>query len=65
MKTKISNTVLAAVFLLSVVAALPGCSSATPTETPGVERMGQFVLKQFGPELWTVVGLSVRQHPAG
>lgn len=32
------------------------CSSATPTDTPGVERMGRTVLRQNGPELWTVLG---------
>jgi hypothetical protein len=35
---------------------LTGCSTATPTDTPGVDRMGAYVLKQFGPELWTVLG---------
>jgi len=46
-------TVLA---LVGVAVTLVGCSSSTPTDTPGVERLGQTVLKQFGPELWTVLG---------
>jgi hypothetical protein len=33
-----------------------GCTTATPTDTPGVERMGAYVLRQFGPQLWTVLG---------
>lgn len=35
---------------------MTSCSTSTPTDTPGVERLGQYVLKQFGPELWTVLG---------
>ena len=46
-------TVLA---LAAVSVTLVGCSSATPTDTPGVERMGRSVLQQLGPELWTVLG---------
>ena len=42
--------------LMIVVAATFGCSSATPTDTPGVDRMGQYILRQYGPELWTVLG---------
>ena len=53
---KISKNVVAVLVLLGVVATLAGCSSATPTATPGVESMGQYVLRQFGPELWTVIG---------
>jgi hypothetical protein len=39
----------------TVIAATIGCSSATPTDTPGVDRVGQYILRQFGPELWTVL----------
>ena len=35
---------------------LVSCSSARPTDTPGVERMGRSILRQYGPELWTVLG---------
>jgi len=35
---------------------MSGCTSATPTDTPGVDRMGDYVLRQFGPQLWTVLG---------
>jgi hypothetical protein len=56
MKSKILTSVFAAVVLAGVAVTLVGCSSATPTDTPGVDRMGQYILRQFGPELWTVLG---------
>lgn len=56
MKSNILRSVLTATVLLGLVATINGCSSATPTDTPGVERLGQYILKQFGPELWTVLG---------
>ena len=49
------NSVLAAA-LVGVVLGLAGCSSATPTDTPGVDRLGQYILRQEGPELWVVLG---------
>jgi len=56
MKTKTSQAALAAMTVLVLAVTFTGCSTATPTDTPGVDRMGQYVLKQFGPELWTVLG---------
>ena len=53
MKTTSIITVLA---LVGVAVTLVSCSSATPTETPGIERMGRSVLRQSGPELITVLG---------
>jgi hypothetical protein len=32
-----------------------GCSSAVPTETPGVERLGAYVLRYQGPEVEAVL----------
>ena len=55
MKSKISKTLVASMIVVGVVSTLTGCSSATPTDTPGVDRAGKFILKQFGPELWTVL----------
>ena len=55
MKSNVTKAVIGAVIIVSVVATLTGCSSATPTDTPGVDRVGQHILKQFGPELWTVL----------
>ena len=56
MKTNISKAVVAAMVVLGLAVTLTGCSTATPTDTPGVDRMGGYVLKQYGPELWTVLG---------
>jgi hypothetical protein len=39
---------------LAIVTAL-GCSTAVPTATPGVERLGNTVLRYTGPELEAVV----------
>lgn len=44
------------VVVVGVALTMTSCSTGTPTDTPGVERMGQYILKQFGPELWTVLG---------
>lgn len=48
---------LTAAIVLGVAAAFVawGCSSATPTDTPGVTRMGDYILMQEGPELWAVL----------
>jgi hypothetical protein len=56
MKSKTLMPGVAATVLAGVAATLMSCSSATPTDTPGVERMGRAVLRQYGPELWTVLG---------
>lgn len=45
---------LLAVAVLAVVGI--ACSSATPTGTPGVDRMGQTVLRYQGPEIEAVIG---------
>lgn len=42
--------------LLTATIALTGCSSAVPTDTPGVDRLGEYVLRQEGPEVDTVLG---------
>jgi len=56
MKTTFSRIVVVIVAVAGAAVTLTGCSTATPTDTPGVDRMGQYVLKQFGPELWTLLG---------
>lgn len=45
---------LLAVAVLAVLGI--ACSSATPTGTPGVDRMGQTVLRYIGPEIEAVIG---------
>ena len=56
MKRKIARNGLVAAALLGVVMTLGGCSTSTPTDTPGVDRLGEYILRQEGPELWTVLG---------
>ena len=48
------KTNLNILLVLALIAVPFGCSSATATDTPGVDRMGQYILRQYGPELWTV-----------
>jgi len=40
---------------LGVMVAVTSCSSAVPTETPGVERLGQYILRQKGAEAEVVL----------
>lgn len=42
--------------LLGAVVAAAACSSAVPTETPGVEQVGQYLMRQNGSEADVVVG---------
>lgn len=56
MKKADIKTTITAVAVIGLAATILGCSSATPTDTPGVDRMGRYVLKQDGPQLWTVLG---------
>jgi len=56
MKTASFKHIVTLIVVVGVALTLTSCSTGTPTDTPGVERLGQFILKQFGPELWTVLG---------
>ncbi|HSO23905.1 MAG TPA: hypothetical protein VLT81_13415 [Chondromyces sp.] len=56
MKSKRMATLSILAITAAGLAVTSGCTSATPTDTPGVERMGEYVLRQFGPQLWTVLG---------
>jgi hypothetical protein len=42
--------------LLGAVVAAAACSSAVPTETPGVEQLGQYLMRQNGSEADVVLG---------
>jgi hypothetical protein len=53
---KIAKAVAVVTAAVTMIVTVTGCSTATPTDTPGVERAGRYVLKQFGPELWAVLG---------
>jgi hypothetical protein len=52
---------LALVAAMSVVA----CSSAEPTDDPGVDRMGKYILMNKGPEAEVVVGYRYAQQTLG
>lgn len=41
---------------LSLTVLALGCSSAVPTDTPGVDQLGQYILQQEGPEVDVVLG---------
>ena len=56
MKSVLVKNAFLSVVVIGLAATFLGCSSATPTDTPRVDRMGRYVLKQDGPELWTVLG---------
>jgi len=56
MKTASPRFFVALIVVVGVALTITSCSTGSPTDTPGVERLGQYVLKQFGPELWTVLG---------
>jgi hypothetical protein len=43
------------VLMLGVTVAITSCSSAVPTETPGVERLGQYILRAKGAQADVVV----------
>jgi hypothetical protein len=44
------------VALGTLLAVAVGCSSAVPTETPGVERLGEYILRERGAEAEVVLG---------
>ena len=56
MKSASFKAIVTLLVVVGVASTMMSCSSGTPTDTPGVERLGQYILKQFGPELWTVLG---------
>jgi len=65
MKSKYFKAITLVAAVLALTVSLTGCSSATPTDTPGVERLGAHILKQFGPELWTVLGYKFASSQLG
>lgn len=56
-------------FFLSVVvglvAAVTACSSAVPTETPGVERLGKYILRENVPNANVVLGYKYAEQSLG
>jgi hypothetical protein len=51
--------------LIGAVVVVTGCSSAVPTETPGVERLGQYILRQNGSEADVVLGYKYASQSLG
>ena len=51
--------------LVVALISLVGCSSAKPTDDPGVDRMGKYILMQKGPETEVVVGYRYAQNSLG
>ena len=58
---KIPTLGLLVVALISLV----GCSSAEPTDDPGVDRMGKYMLMNKGPEAETLIGYRYAQQNLG
>ena len=46
-----ARTMVLPVVALGAVVLLTACSSAVPTDTPGVDQLGKYILRQQGPEL--------------
>lgn len=65
MKSINKRRIVTILALIGLAATTVSCSSTTPTDTPGVERMGRYVLRQYGPELWTVLGYKFANSQIG
>lgn len=63
MRTPRNWTIAAAALAAGSALALLGCTTATPTETPGVDRLGATILRYRGPEVDVV--LSYRMPTIG
>jgi hypothetical protein len=63
MKTLKNTSALTLIVIASL--ALGGCSSAEPTDDPGVDRMGQYILMSKGPEAEVVIGYRHAQNQLG
>ena len=60
----IKKAVAASLVLVAVMGVM-ACSSAEPTDDPGVDRMGKFILMSKGPEAEVVVGYRYAQQTLG
>ncbi len=50
---------------VGLAAAITACSSAVPTETPGVERLGQYILRESAPDAEVVLGYKYADQSLG
>jgi hypothetical protein len=62
MRLHTKHTALTLITVVALAGAGTGCSSATPTDTPGVDQLGQYLLRFKAPDVETVVGF---RHAAG
>lgn len=62
-----NRLVTTSILALAAAAALASmsCSSATPTDTPGIDSLGQYVLRQEGPEAEVVLGYRFAANSLG
>jgi hypothetical protein len=51
--------------LIGTLVIVTACSSAVPTETPGVERLGEYLLRQNGTEADVVLGYKYAAQSLG
>jgi len=62
---KVLDKTPALLLIVGIGLALSGCSSAEPTDDPGVDRMGQYILMSKGPEAEVVIGYRHAQNTLG
>ena len=62
---KEKRTIPALVVMLGLAVMTVSCSSTVPTDTPGVDELGKYLLRQKGPELWTVLGYKFASQSIG
>ena len=51
--------------VVGLAAAVTACSSAVPTETPGVERLGKYILQESIPTAQVVLGYKYAEQSLG
>ncbi len=59
------HSISSVVAMLGLVVMTISCSSAVPTDTPGIDEVGKYLLRQKGPELWTVLGFKFASQSIG
>jgi len=65
MKTIDAKCFLTLGLVVLTAIAFTGCSSAQPTDDPGVDRMGQYILMNKGPEAEVVIGYRHAENSLG
>jgi hypothetical protein len=57
--------ILIVVVAVAATAANVACTTATPTDTPGIDELGRFILRQEGPEVDAVLGYRFAANSIG